>query len=292
MAWRVTTSTEPAWWKELLNAAASFARGHELLDVYRRRFAGISDRDITDSAGAANCRPAVAPIWEIANELIVGLYLEKALGWTFQCHEPHGFRGRRGEWGFITPTGNEVFVEVKSVIEPEIVGNQVFSRGVATGRLSSVLKGAYRQLPDDGRSTLVVVVGNGLILQISHGIMHGDLFQTLFGRMQITFQVLPYVEGSERMGPAFREMFAHARKHRRLGGVAGLAIGGLDIPGLGFYAIHNPFANPEVRLCREDFNEARQFWVDEDGTGEELTGIDPREAWRRICSGDPDCGAS
>jgi hypothetical protein len=55
-----------------------------------------------------------------------------------------------------------------------------------------------------------VVEGNGLILQVSHGIMFGDLFQTLYGQMQITFQVLPRVEGSERMGPASREMFVHA----------------------------------------------------------------------------------
>lgn len=292
VAWRVLRSNESAWWRELLIAAASFARDHGLLDHYRRRFAGIASREIADSAGKAHHRPAVAPIWEIANELVVGVYLERVLGWTLEAHEPEGFRGRRGEWQFATPRGKVVFVEVKSVIEPEIVGNRVFWRGVATRRLTSVLRGAYRQLPDDGRATLVVVVGNGLILEISHGIMHGDLFQTLFGRIEVTLQVLPYVEGSERMGPAFREMFAHARKHRRLGCVAGLKIGGLDLPGLGFYAIHNPFADPEVRLCSSDLEDTRQFWVSEDGAGEELSGLDPREAWRRICERDGARGAS
>jgi len=292
VVWRVTTSLEPAWWKELLNAAASFARDHSLLDVYRRRFAGIPDGDLRDSAASLHRRPATAPIWEIANELIVGAYLERALKWTFREHEPDGFRRRVGDWGYVAPSGRDVFVEVKSVLEPEIVGNQVFSRGIASRRLTAVLKGAYHQLPDDGRSTLVVVVGNGLILQVSHGIMFGDLFQTLYGQMQITFQVLPYVEGSERMGPAFREMFAHATKHRRLGCVAGLPFGGLDLPGLGFYAIHNPFAEDDVKLGREDFHETRRFWVDEDGNGEELPGISPAEAWRRICAADPDCGAA
>ena len=286
VAWRLTRSNERAWWRELLIAAASFARDHGLVSHYRRRFAGVAAREISDSAGKVHHRSAVAPIWEIANELVVGVYLERVLGWTLELHEPEGFRGRRGEWQFATPRGRPVFVEVKSLIESEIVVTHVFSRGVATRRLTSVLRGAYRQLPDDGRSTLVVVVGNGLILEISRGIMHGDLFQTLFGRVVVTFQVLPYVEGSERMGPTFREMFTHAGKHRRLGCVAGLTIGGLDFPSLGFYAIHNPFADPEVRLHSSDFEDTRQFWVDEDGFGQESQGIHPRVAWGRICERD------
>ena len=282
VVWRVTKSQEPAWWKELLIAAAAFAQDHDLLPEYRRRFAGIPVRALSDSAADTERRQAVAPIWQIANELTVALYLERALGWTLESHEPAGFRHRIGDWQFRTGGGKPVFVEVKSLVEPELPGSGVFSRGIASDRLTSVLKGAYKQLPRDDRATLVVVVGFGLILEISHGIMHGDLFQTLFGRIQITFNVLPYVPGSERMGPSFQEMFAHAGKHRRLGCVAGLRIGGSDAPGLGFYAIHNPFADASVQLRREDLAHCRQFWVNDDGFGEELDGRQPRENWERI----------
>jgi hypothetical protein len=202
--------------------------------------------------------------------------------WDFETYEPPGFRGRFGDWQFSPAAGRSVFVEVKTLVEPESYSTGVFSRGIASERLTGVLRRAYRQLPRDDRGTLVVVVGAGLILGVSHGIMHGDLFQTLFGRMQVTFKVLPYVPGSEKMAPSFREMFAHAGKHRRLGCVAGLNVGGHETPGLGFYAIHNPFADQAVRLKRADFPAVRQFWVGRDGIGEEIDGLHPHSHWERI----------
>lgn len=280
--WRITKSDSPAWWRELLIGAAAFARDHGLLPVYQRRFAGIPARALSDSAGRAENRSSVAPIWEIANELVAGLYLERALGWTLSEYEPNGHMGRVGDWQFITPTGRTVFVEVKSVLEPERFGTGVFSRGVATGRLAGVLRGAYRQLPRDSRATLVVVVGNGLITALNHGIMLTDIFQTLFGKIQVTFPVMPYVEGSERVGPSFYDMFTHTGKHRRLGCVAGLHVGGMDTPGLVFYAVHNPFADSSSKLTKEDFVDARQFWVDIDGHGQEIGEVKALDRWKDI----------
>ena len=282
VAWRITKSDEPAWWRELLIVAAAFARDHDLLSEYRRRFAGISAQALSDTAGKTLNRSSVSPIWEIANELIVGRYLEKVLGWIFRAHEPEGYRGRKGEWQFESPSGREVFVEVKSLVEREFGGAGVYSRGIQSRRLTSVLKGAYKQLPRDGRSTLVVIVGSGEILRIPFGITHGDLFQTLYGATQITFNVMPYVAGSEKMGPSFYDMFAHAGKHRRLGCVAGLKVGGLDTPGLGFYAIHNPFAAESARLTPQDFDDARQFWVDSEGLGLERPGENLTVHWARM----------
>jgi hypothetical protein len=280
--WRITKSDEPAWWRELLIGAAAFARDHGVLPNFRRRIEGIALRSLSDAAGDSERRPSAAPIWGIANELIVGLYLERALSWRLLQHEPRGFGERVGEWQFCTTSGRTVFVEVKSLVEPERVGTGVYMRGVASDRLTAVLRGAYKQLPRDDRATLVVVVGSGEILSVPFGIMHGDLFQTLFGRMQITFKVLPYVEGSERVGPSFYDTFANAGKHRRLGCVAGLKVGGMDTPGLGFYVIHNPYADQAMCLTPVDFPNTRQFFVDRAGSGEELQGLHPAEQWTTI----------
>lgn len=280
--WRVAKSDTPAWWRELLIAAAAFARDHELLPAYQKLFAGIPPRALSDSAGERENRSAVAPIWEIASELTAGLYLERALGWTLSRYEPNGHMRRVGDWEFATPTGRTVFVEVKTVLEPDRSETGVFTRRVAQERLTGVLRGGYRQLPSDSRSTLVIIVGNGLILDGSAGIMFTDLFQTLFGKMQVSFKVMPYVEGSERVSPSFYDMFAHAGKHRRLGCAAGLQFGGLETPGLVFYAIHNPFADPSSKLAKEDLGDAFQFWVDSAGRGEELGEIRAQERWREI----------
>jgi hypothetical protein len=236
---------------------------------------------MTDSAGEAENRSSVSPIWEVVNELVVGFLLERAVGWEFLQHEPAGHRKRVGEWEFRSPSGRVVFVEVKTLVEPDRYP-PVFNRAVATGRLTQVLRRAYRQLPRDDRSTLVIIVGTGLILEASHGIYHSDLFQTLFGRIQITFQVLPYVEGSERMAPAFREMFVHQHKHRRLGAVAGLAVGGTATPGLGFYVINNPFADDDCQLAEDDFSHLWRFWIDREGVGLEKDGASGTDLWARV----------
>jgi hypothetical protein len=280
--WRITKSEEAAWWRELLIGAAAFARDHDVLSSYRARIEGVPLKSLSDSAGKAEMRPSVSPLWEITNELIVGMYLERALGWKFIQHEPQGHGRRVGEWQFSATSGRTVFVEVKSLLEAERTDTSCYIRGIASARVTDVLRGAYRQLPRDDRATLVVLVGTGDILPIPFGIMHGDLFQTLFGRMQLTFNVLPYVEGSERLAPSFYDMFAHAGKHRRLGCVAGLQIGGLDTPGLGFYAIHNPYADSGCRLRPEDFPATRQFWIDPSGHGQEIEGTHPSQHWLAI----------
>src|SRR5688572_19833468 len=92
--WRVTRSDEPAWWIGALNAAAAFAEEHGLLERYRAKFASIPVSELrTDKAEAAR-RSSVFPVWEIANELVVGRLLNRLLGWKLQVHEPAG-RGSR-----------------------------------------------------------------------------------------------------------------------------------------------------------------------------------------------------
>src|SRR5262249_34233219 len=118
-AWRVTRSREPAWWKGALEVAGRFAIEHDLLDVYRSRFAGIPLNDLTTDRANREFRMSTSPIWEIANELIVARYLERVLRWRYTAHEPPGDKDRRGDWQFETPSGRPVFVEVKSVQEVE-----------------------------------------------------------------------------------------------------------------------------------------------------------------------------
>jgi hypothetical protein len=280
--WRVTKSSEPAWWKDVLEVAAAFAADHGLLEGYRSRFASIPLRDLTESVAKTEARSAVSPIWEIANELIVARYLEGLLGWTYEQHEPPGHRGRRGDWLFLSPTGRRTFVEVKTLVEPPPRETGVYSRGVQSARLTNVLKGAYKQLPSDDRATIVAVVGMHETLNIPYGIVHGDLFQTLYGQMQISFNVMPYDPDSARMGPSFKDRFIHGSKHRRMGCAFGLVIGGLDYPGLVGYAIHNPYARGEARCTDRDFEGSHQFWVDESGSGTELSGLDAGAVWTAL----------
>jgi hypothetical protein len=258
--WRITTSDEPAWWVDVLNVAAEFAQDHGLLDHYRAKFAGIPPGALTLKEAEAKGRRSTFPIWEIANELIVGRYLERVLGWRYESHEPLGRHQHRGDWE--GETG-------------------VYSRAIQSPRLRSVLKGAYRQLPDDGRSTLVVMVADE-ILRVPAGIIHGDLFQTLYGRTEFRFKVLPYDPESLRITPSFRDMFTHGTKHRRLGAVAGMVISGMEMPRVQFYAIHNPYAHEAVRLLPSALGDARQFVVEDTGAGHEVSGIDTDIVWQRM----------
>lgn len=280
--WRITKSPESAWWRGLLIAAAAFARDHGLLLQYRQAFAGIRTASMADSASVRKSRSSVTPIWEIAYELVVGLFLEHVLRWQFVRRDPPGYKRRVGDWEFITPSGRTMFIEVKAMLEPEVHGTRVFSHGVASDRVTAELRGAYKQLPRDSRSTMVVLAGNGFTTSLAHGVMSSDLFQTLYGRMQVTFKVMPYVGGSERLGPSFYDTFAHAGKHRRLGCAAGLHITGGADPGLVFYAIRNPYADPACQLAPEDFGDALQFWVDDSGHGQELGDVKAPERWKNI----------
>lgn len=278
--WRITRSDEPAWWIGALSAAAAFAREHNLLDDYRAKLGSISVSEFRVDKSDAEGRSSTSAVWEIVNELLAARLLERGLGWRFDSHEPQGRGTHRGDWQFVSPSGRTVFVEVKSLAEREWVGGGGMRPSFAP-KMRSVLKGAYPQLPDDGRATLVVVVGRELT-KISFGIMHGDLFQALYGQMQITFNVMPYDPSSVRLAPSFREMFTHGGKHRRLGWVTGLVLTGVDEPALRLYAIHNPFANDSVTMPAEDYAGIERFVVDRDGHGESLPTGRTTPLWERV----------
>lgn len=283
-AWYVAKSAEDAWYVRLLNAALAYADERGVSERYRTLFAGINPGDLTRERARADNRSVSFPIWEIANELIVALYLDRVLGWRFVEHAPCGRHQYRGDWAFDAPSGRRVFVEVKSLKEVEPRSTGVYSRPSYAQRIRGVLARAYQQLPQDDRATLVVLVGNEL-LRIPFGLMHGDIFQALYGQIQVRFNVMPYDPTSVRMGPSFREMFVQVKKHRGLGAAAGLVVGGLDLPGLRFYAIHNPFAHLSARIPPDDFRDIDQFVVDENWMGRIIDGIHPHEAWARIPSG-------
>ncbi len=274
-AWYVAKGLEPWWFVQALNAALAFAVEHELVDVYRQRFAGIRPQEL---------RTVVFPIWEIANELLAARYVERVFGWRFDQHEPVGRGTRRGDWQFVAPSGRTVFVEVKSIREAEL-GGGVYSLDF-TPRVRSVLARAYQQLPADDRGVLVVLVG-GLTLDAPiENPMVGFLFGALFGRFQVTFQVLPYEAKTVRAGPSFRDMLVQPKKHRRLGCVAALRPGGMVEPDFGFYAIHNPFAYSEVRLSPDDLPNTLQFVVDGDGQGTFSGQADAAVIWENMRPGD------
>jgi hypothetical protein len=278
-AWRIAKSNEDAWWKHVLHVAAVFASEHNYLPAYRARFAGIPAAELTVDRAERDGRSSTDPIWDIANELIVARYLERVLKWQLEQREPAGRATRRGDWQFITRSGRSVFVEVKSLHEPESPTASTYSCPVYTSRIRSVLKAAYSQLPDDGRATLVVLVSKGDLLRIPFGIMHGDIFQSLFGQMQVTFQVMPYDPNSVRLAPSFHDMFVQGSKHRRLGLVAGMVISGMDEPGIRFYGVHNPFANEGCQIVDQDLASADRFFVDEHGYGNSRDGISVSQVW-------------
>lgn len=283
-AWYLTKTPENAWWVQLLNVSFEFATRHGLKQEYQRRFAGILPSELRPDRAQNEGRTVTHPIWQIANELIVGRYLEGVLGWQLQCHSPPGRKQFRGDWQFRSTGGREVFVEVKTMREAERLrgGTGVYSRPDYRPRIRSALTEAYKQLPDDGRATLVVLVGDE-VMSISHGIMHGDLFQSLYGQMQITFTVLPeYDPKTVKLGPSFHDMFVQHAKHRRIGWAAGLIIRGLGQPGLRFYGIQNPYAHETVRLPAGELEQVSRFVVDAGGRGQELQGEHPDAAWARM----------
>lgn len=172
-AWYLAKGDENDWGAQLLNAALHWADLHGLSEHYRTRFEGITPVDVQPQRAEAENRLPSFPIWQIANELVVGCYLERVVGWTYGRHEPDGRQGHRGEWQFTTPSGRDVFVEVKSMSEPDwSQASGVFSRPDYRNRITKPLGEAYKQLPDDGRATLVVLVAE-FKLSISHGIFTG-----------------------------------------------------------------------------------------------------------------------
>jgi hypothetical protein len=257
--WRITRSAEPGWWVGMLECASWYARQHHLLDHYRKRLGAISKRDLTIECGEAEGRSSTDPIWQIVNELIVAHYLEQVLSWRFVAHEPCGRQCSRGDWLMRTPSGRTAFVEVKTILEPPVGASGVYSAPVVQPRLRNVLKGAYSRLPRDDDGKVVVLIGSGEILRITHGILGGSVFATLFGQLQVRFNVsLGGQMENARLTPSFREMFVQPEKHRSLGTLAVLPLHGMDDPSVGFYAIHNPFSDGPSRIPREDWKGARQ----------------------------------
>lgn len=178
-----------------------------------------------------------------------------------------------------------MFVEVKTLNEPQLTASTgVYSRAQQFSRVRNVLKGAYAQLPDDGSATLVILVGRGEILRAPRTLIHGDLFGALFGQMQIRFKLHEFETSDLEIPLSLRDMFVQRGKHRRLGCVAGLAVGGMSIPKLEFYVIHNPYAYPAQAIAREDLSRATQFIVDAEGLGTVRPGIASREAWLRMAT--------
>ena len=121
-AWRMAKGAEPNIWADILNASLAFAVEHDFVEVYRQRFGGISPKDLQHEHARREGRTCVFPIWEVANELLVARYLERVFGWRFDQHEPAGRGSRKGDWQFVTLQGRIVFIEVKSVREPEFIG--------------------------------------------------------------------------------------------------------------------------------------------------------------------------
>lgn len=286
-AWCITKSRRPGWWIGALSAASAFAQEHDLLTVYRAKLAAIPLSRLSVAKSAVRSGSSTFPIWEIANELLVARILEHGLGWHFESYEPGGRGDRKGDWQFRTHSGRIVFVEVKSVAERDVGASGVYSRASYAPRISRVLKSAYSQLPEDGRATLVVVVGRE-VTRIQNRIMHGDLFQALYGQMQISFKVLPFDPSSVRLRPSFREMFVHRTKHRRLGWVGGLVVTGADEPALQFYVVQNGFADVSVRMSASEFERVERFVVDDEVRGQTFTPVKTTTMWKRIAPQRPE----
>lgn len=283
-AWYMTKGMD-YWSRPLLNAAAAFARDHSLLDTYRARFAGIRPQDLMPDRAAANNRTVSAPIRAIANELIVARYVERVNGWKFLEHEPPGAKKARGDWLFETSSKKYVFVEVKTIEEPEPAeGGGVYNISARFPRIRDALREAYKQLPADGLSTMIVLVGDQM-LSVSYGILLSVLGQALFGSYQVTFK--PFEEAKDmRAGPSFYNTLIHGTKHRRAGCIAGLRVKGVDIPEMHFYSIDNPYAYAQARIPHKDFGPGLKLIVDEHGHGEELREITLDEIWSRMRQGE------
>lgn len=247
----------------ILNVGLSFAAAHGLSSYFRKQFASLRPTEFLESRATVENRTVTFPIWEVGNELVVAAYLERVLGWTYLVHAPAGRPPKKGDWLFRSPSGKETFVEVKSVSEPMWRGSTgVFSRSSKAPRLRTILARAYGQLPREGYGTLIVLVALDDVLRLPHGsIMHGDLFEALFGEIQVKFNVMPYDPKSLRMGPSLREMFVQTSKHRLMGAAVGLDIGGFDVPEPRVYVIHNPFAYEHTRINPRDFPGQAQFYV-------------------------------
>lgn len=275
---------DPEWYVKFLNITFAHCDSLGLREVYRARFAAIKPSDVWIKGTPAWFRDGCLPIWEVANELVVAAYIARVLGWRFCKHEPAGRGLRKGDWEFAVPDDKRVFVEVKTLEEPPVRPSNSFgARPSRAPRLQNVLARAYKQLLQDERATLVVVVGHDFI-RAPFGIVHSDLFAALFGQFIVKFPVMSEKREISYAGPSWREMLVGHTKRRSLGVAAGLVVRGAFSPNPHFYAIHNPFATESARLTPDVFGTQHQFrW--EDSAGAEVGTLDTDDAWARLSHG-------
>ncbi len=278
-AWFLLRDPEPEWYVQLLNATIEFLQRHKLVPLYRGRLRAIRPGDLTPGRAQSERRNVSQPIWDVLNEPLVGLVLERAAGWTLLQPDPPGRSGRLGDWLFRTPSGRDVFVEVKSPAEIEATTGSG-TRSDYRPRIRAEVRRAYGQLPSDGRATMIVIVGNEMV-RVPFGLMLGDLFQAMFGQYEVRLRPFEQPSRITYQGPSWRDMLVHGTKHRQLGCLCGLLKRGVDRPFLGLYTIHNPFADPTVRLPATDLGGLHQFAVDDEHVGREA-GVDNHEVWGRL----------
>jgi len=281
-AWFAAKRQDRTWYVDLLESALEFGDSVGLRDQYRERFAVIAPADLTPVRAQAEGRKVSGPLWEIASELIAGRYLNRVCGWKLLDHEPPGNKECLGDWEFEAPNRRTVFVEVKFLQEPEAVPTNAMAPWPDyRPKIRSALARAYRQLPDDGRGTLVVIVGEQAT-EIPAGIMTGDIFEALFGKTQVRFTIED--PDSMTIGPAFHDMFVQTAKHRRIGAVAGLGLRGFVNPDFQAHAVHNPYSYEGVRLSTAQFAPLHQFHVDSEGRAIFTSGENRDQIWDRFAA--------
>lgn len=279
-AWWLAKGESTSWSATIANVGLAYGVRCGLSESFRNRFQAIPASDVTYERALAERRSPSFPIWEILSELVAAAFIDGTLGWKYGSHEPPGHLLKRGDWEFVTPEGVTVFIEVKSLGE-WVSGDGVGFRPSYSSRLSSLLKRAYRQLPKD-RPTLVVVVGtNSEILRMPTGLLHSELFQAFFGRT-IGRMTLDGDQASNlRIGPSFRDMFVHRSKHSRLGAAIALNLRGVDDPLPELYGVQNPFARPESALPPSALAPLTRLVV-EDGEGAIVSGSSPKQIWAQM----------
>lgn len=279
-AWWLAKGDRSSWFAVVANLGLAYCLRRGLRDHFRRRFQSIPAKDVSHARAHAERRSASFPIWEILSELVAAAFVEGALGWRYASHEPPGHQMARGDWEFVTHEGCSVFIEVKTLGE-WVHGEWVGIRPSYSSRLSAVLKRAYRQLPRD-RPTLVIIVGtNSEILRMPFGLLHSDLFEAFFGRTIVRMKFDGVQATDPSMGPSFRNMFVQRQKHSRLGAAIALNLRGLEAPRPEFYGITNPFARPESALPSLALSPLTRFVV-EGSEGRIVQGAEPEALWNRI----------
>ena len=151
---------------------------------------------------------------QAVNELQAAWFFEQKLGHTISFR-PAGAGRSVLEFSFVGPDGAEVFVEVKSPYD-ELPEDDVVLLD-DEGKFRQSLKKAYKQIPKDGRRTLVVIAWEGFPVS---GV--ADALLALYGREpSVTFRAAT----REMTDPRHPERFWHPGQNRSLCAVATLEDG-------------------------------------------------------------------